>query len=95
MPDPEVTGANEPITQPLPLQELPRQARIDGEIAVVRAHHARIAEAIQVLWGHRDCEKYLQQLIINGGDGVMRTREGFKSEVVSALINLAALHETE
>jgi hypothetical protein len=83
---------NEP-TRPLPLEELPRQARIDHEMAIISAHHERIAKAIEVFWGHRDCVAYLQQLMLNGGDGIGRARIGFKREVLSALINLTALHE--
>ncbi len=82
-------------TRPMPLQELPRQARIDREMAIIRSHHERIAKAIEVFWGHRDCVEYLQQLILNGGDGVGNTRIGFKHEVLAALINLTALHEVK
>lgn len=82
-------------TRPLPLYEMPRQARIDHEMAIIKAHHERIAKAIEVFWGHRECVDYLQQLIFNGGDGVGRARVGFKREVLSALINVAALHEVQ
>jgi len=77
------------------LHELPRQARIDHQMAVIRAHHERIAKAIEMFWGHRDCVEYLQQLILNGGDGVGRARVGFKHEVLAALISLTELHEVQ
>ena len=80
-------------TRPMLLAELPRLARIDHEMAIVRAHHERIAKAIDVFWGHRDCVEYLQQLILSGGDGVGKARIGFKREVLSALINLTTLHD--
>jgi hypothetical protein len=83
------------VTRPLALEELPRQARIDHAIAVINLHHERIAKAINMFWGHKDCMVYLQQLILNGGDGVGHSRVGFKLEVLSALITLAALHETK
>lgn len=83
---------NEP-TRPMGLEELPRQFRIDREMAVISAHHERIAKAIGIFWGHKDCMDYLQQLILSGGDGVGRTRIGFKHEVLAAIINLMALHE--
>lgn len=79
-------------TRPMPLHELPVQARIDHEMAVIAARHARIAQAIQKFWGHRDCVEYLRTLILQGGDGDRQNRVGFKPEVSAALINLVALH---
>lgn len=87
-------GHDEP-TRPMTLAELPRLARIDHEMAIIRAHHERIAKAIEVFWGHRDCVEYIQQLILSGGDGVGKARIGFKREVLSALINLTTLHEVK
>lgn len=81
-------------TRPMPLHERPLQARIDYEMAIVAEHHIRIALAIEKFWGHRDCVEYLQSLIMSGyKEG--EKRMGFKSEVVAALINLAALHKLE
>ncbi len=80
-------------TRPIPLNELPKQVRIDHAMAVIRLHHERIAKAVDVFWGHKDCDEYLQQLIFNGGDGFGNKRIGFKQEVLAALINLAALHQ--
>ncbi|MCF8167720.1 MAG: hypothetical protein K9K38_08570 [Rhodoferax sp.] len=80
-------------TRPMPLHERPIQARIDSEMAVIAKHHMRIAQAIEKFWGHRDCVEYLEKLILSGGDGVGRARVGFKNEVVTALINLIALHQ--
>ncbi len=79
-------------TRPMPLHERPLQARIDSEMEVVAAHHLRIALAIEKFWGHRDCLEYIQKLILTGDhDG--HKRVGFKPEVVSALMNLVALHK--
>ncbi len=81
-------------TRPMPLHERPLQARIDLEMAVIAEHHVRIALAIEKFWGHRDCIEYMQSLIMSGySEG--QKRMGFKSEVVSALINLVALHKQE
>ena len=77
----------------MPLHERPLQARIDAEMAVIAEHHIRIALAIEKFWGHRDCVEYLRTLIMSGGDSEGRARVGFKSEVVSALMNLVALHQ--
>lgn len=82
-------------TRPMPLHELPRPTRIDTEMAIVRAHNPRIAKSIEVFWGHRDCVEYLEQLILSGGDGFGNARVGFKREVISALLNLVALHEVK
>jgi hypothetical protein len=83
-------------TRPLPLNERPLQAQIDHEMAIIAEHHIRIALAIEKFWGHRDCVEYIRTLILNGGysDGATK-RVGFKSEVISALINLTALHRIE
>ncbi len=79
-------------TRPMPLHERPFQARVDAEMAVIAEHHMRIALAIEKFWGHRDCIEYMQSLVLNGyNEG--HKRMGFKSEVVSALINLVALHK--
>jgi hypothetical protein len=85
---------NEP-TRPLSLEELPRQVRIDRSMAVIATHHERIAKAITLFWGHKECIDLLQKLILDGGDGFGKARVGFKLEVLSALINLAALHEIQ
>lgn len=89
-PDPE-----DDATRPMALEELPRQAQIDGNMAVIRAHHERIAKAIDLFWGHKDCVEYLEQLILNGGDGFGQTRIGFKQEVIAAFLNLISLHEVK
>jgi hypothetical protein len=81
-------------TRPMPLHERPLQARIDCEMAVIAEHHIRIALAIEKFWGHRDCIEYMQSLIMSGYNEGQK-RMGFKSEVVSALINLVALHKQE
>ncbi|MDO8699452.1 MAG: hypothetical protein Q7J75_03390 [Rhodoferax sp.] len=87
--------AEEAATRPMPLHEFPRQVRIDHEMALINRQHERIAKAISVFWGHRDCVEYLQNLILSGGDGVGRARIGFKPEILAALINLTNLHEVQ
>ena len=82
-------------TRPLPLHELPRQVGIDAAMAVIGRHHERIAKAIRVFWGTRDCVEYIQKLVLNGGDGFGNARVGFKPEVVSAMLSLASMHKVE
>lgn len=89
------TEVEDQVTRPMGLHELPRQARIDREMQVIRTHHERISKAISVFWGHKDCVEYLQKLILSGGDGLGHARIGFRSEVMTALINLSNLHEEE
>ncbi len=79
-------------TSAMGLEELPTQARIDHEMAIIAGHHPRIAKAINVFWGHKGCTEYIEELILNGGDGAGNSRVGFKREVLSALINLSSLH---
>lgn len=80
-------------TRPVPLHEIPMQARVDREMAVVNQYHERIGKAISVFWGHADCLEYLQKLVMSGGDGLGKTRVGFRADVLAALISLVSLHE--
>ncbi len=85
----------EMATRPMPLHELPRQVGIDNAMAIIARHHERIAKAITVFWGTRDCVEYIQKLVLSGGDGFGIARIGFKPEVVSALLSLISLHQME
>ncbi len=82
-------------TRPMPLHELPRQVGIDLSMAVVAKHHQRIADAIQMFWGTRDCVEYIEKLVMSGGDGFGNARIGFKPEVVSAMMSLISLHQVD
>jgi hypothetical protein len=82
-------------TRPLPLEDLPKQARIDHEMAIINRHHERIGKAITAFWGHRDCVEYLKTLILSGSDGVGHKRIGFKPEVLTAMMHLMELHEID
>ena len=87
--------ADDMATRPMPLHELPRQVGIDQAMAVIARHHQRIAKAIEMFWGTRDCVEYIQKLIMNGGDGFGNARIGFKPEVVSAMMSLISLHQVD
>lgn len=90
---PEISYTEDHVpTQPVPLKERPRQFRIDHEMTIIRAQHETIARKIEVFWGDPECIDYIRQLILDGDDGGARNRDGFKREVLSALINLQALH---
>ena len=101
-PNPEDTGfppidyaEEELATRPMPLHELPRQVGIDNAMGVIAKRHARIANAIQMFWGTRDCVEYIQKLVMSGGDGLGNARVGFKPEIVQALLSLISLHKIE
>jgi hypothetical protein len=82
-------------TRPMALQELPRQMRIDQSMDVIRSHHERIAKSIAMFWGHKDCVEYIEQLMMNGGDGDGKARVGFKHDVIAAFLNLIELHDVK
>ncbi len=82
-------------TRPMPLHELPHQAGVDRALDVIAARHQRIVDAVKAFWGTKDCVPYMEKLIMSGGDGLGHTRVGFKPEVVTALMSLISLHQTE
>lgn len=82
-------------TRPMPLHELPRQVGIDNAMAIIAKRHERIAKAITVFWGTKDCVEYMEKLVMSGGDGFGNARVGFKPEVLSALMSLISLHEMD
>ncbi|MEI7535693.1 MAG: hypothetical protein WCJ76_00710 [Comamonadaceae bacterium] len=81
------------LTRPTPLHEQPKRARIEHQLGVIGEQHEHIVKIIHVLWGHKECLDYIKQLVFDGGDGLGRSRVGFKQEVLSALIDLSNLHE--
>ena len=80
-------------TRPTPLHEQPKRTRIDHQLGVIGEQHEHIVKIILVLWGHQECLDYIRQLVFDGGDGVGRSRVGFKQVVLSALMDLSNLHE--
>jgi hypothetical protein len=77
----------------MPLHELPFQYRMDSSLAVKNAHHPHIADAIDRFWGSQECDEYLGKLIYAGNDTKSHTRVGFKSEVLTSLLNLKSMHK--
>ena len=57
--------------------------------------HKRIHAAIDMMWGRKECSAYIQNLVMSGGDGMGNSREGFKMEVVAALLILGDLNDIE
>lgn len=96
---PEITPYIEPEEKmprpvhPTPLHQLSKQQRIDRQIALIDQYHAHIAKGLRLIWGNKECEEYMDKLVISGGDGVGHSRVGFRVEVLSALLDLISLHE--
>ena len=82
-------------TRPLPLKDIPLMDRRIRQMAIISRQHERIARTIDAFWGQPECANYLQKLIKSGGDGVEKTRVGFKPQVMSALIALTELHDAD
>ena len=80
-------------TQPLGLDEMPPEQRKALALAVVEAHHQRVANTIRTLWGYKECSVYINKLIMNGGDGMGHARIGFNQEAVKAMLDLADIHD--
>ena len=51
----------------------------------------RISDAINILWGYKECDDYFYKLIINDRED----RAGFPHEVLSALLKLHDIHSQE
>ena len=85
---------NEP-TQPMPLEEKPAAQRLDDSLRIIERHHKRIANTIRDLWGYKECSKYVNKLIMSGGDGMGQARVGFNQEAVAAMLVLTDLHDEE
>jgi hypothetical protein len=82
-------------TLPLGLVEKTADQRRDESLAVVDMHHNRIANTIRTLWGYKECSVYIYKLILNGGDGMGKTRIGFNQDAAEAMMELAELHDAQ
>jgi hypothetical protein len=85
---------DEPITDtwPMPLHDLPEEHQIQQALTVVASQHPQIAKALVAIWGYQEGADYLEQLVFNGSDPRSHTREGFSTDVLTALLNLQSLH---
>jgi hypothetical protein len=82
-------------TQPMPLHEKSAAQRLDDSLRIIERHHKRIANTIRDLWGYKECSKYVNKLIMSGGDGMGQARIGFNQEAVAAMLVLTDLHDEE
>lgn len=79
-------------TWPMPLHDLPLNHQIEVALGVVGARHPHIVKAVRAFWGFPEGEDYLKKLIFDGMDPKSHTREGFRPDVLSALLSLQAIH---
>jgi hypothetical protein len=66
------------------------QVKIDEEppLIIIERKFPRIARSIETLWGHRELDDYLTNLILADRTG----REGFPPETLNALLKLHNQH---
>lgn len=81
-----------PDTRPMELHERPFQVRVDIQLSVIAEINVRVALNIENLWGQAGCVPYICDLVF-GGVREGESRQGFKREVVTALMTLADLHK--
>lgn len=81
-----------PDTLPMPLHDLPEPHQVEVALEVVRQKYPRVANTIRIFWGFPEGADYLTKLIFDGCDPKSHTREGFKSDVLNALLTLQSLH---
>lgn len=79
-------------TWPMPLHDLPENHQIEQALNVIGEKHRHIARAIVTFWGYQEGTDYLAKLIFDGADPKSHTREGFRSDVLAALLTLQSLH---
>jgi hypothetical protein len=83
LPDAEIDRMVERKPQPAPPRPQP--------FAVVAELYPRIAERVKQLWGTPECDRYLDELLIDKRGN----RQGFPPPVVSALLALSEEHLRE
>jgi hypothetical protein len=94
-PDNKTPSTSEATTEPMGLTEKTPEQRKSDALGVIEQNHSRIFNTIKVLWGHKECADYIDNLIMSGGDGFGQVRRGFNQESADALMVLSTLHEQE
>ena len=82
-------------TRPMGLEDKTPEQRNNDALAVIEGPHRKIADAIRATWGFRECEGYINKLVLSGSDGMGQTRVGFNPLVIDALMALSDLHESQ
>jgi hypothetical protein len=82
-------------TEPMALQEKSIEQRTTEALAIVQQRHARVANSIRTMWGHKECVQYINKLVMGGSDDSGHARMGFHQDAVQAMLELANLHEAK
>ncbi len=91
----KASGTGDASTQPMELDDKSPAQRKSDALSVLEINHKRIFNTINVLWGHKECADFIDNLIMSGGDGFGQVRRGFNQESADALMVLSTLHEQE
>jgi hypothetical protein len=75
------------------VEDTPDQRKKREAMALLARDHKRIHDAIELMWGRRECSAYILKLLSSGGDGMSRSRVGFKLEATAALLALSDLND--
>ena len=75
-----------------PTESSPERKKREA-MELLERDHRRIHDAIASMWGKRECSAYIQNLLMGGGDGMGRSRDGFKVGAVAALLVLSDLND--
>lgn len=62
-------------------------------IQTIERDHPRIGAALRDMWLSKEFVPFVNQLIINGGDGLANRRRGFNENIATSLLELLSLHE--
>jgi hypothetical protein len=63
-------------------------------MTIIARPHPDVAKAVVDFWGHRECTEYLQALVMRGAV-VADHRQPFRPQVLTALLDLIALHQRQ
>jgi hypothetical protein len=74
-----------------PAPDISREAGEEHPFIVIERGYPRVAKAIEMTWGHRELDDYLQKLIVADRGG----REGFPKPVMVALMQLSKQHSAQ
>jgi len=65
---------------------------LKDSLLMVHAFSPRVGKALDLFWGHKDFQPYMNKLLADDMPGGVR-RQGFPLHVLSALIELQSLHD--
>jgi len=90
---PQIVLTEDP--QPVLTPAVSKDEAIKQMKAIIRKHNERVANSLDAMWGHRECDDYLRRLVFDRADPADLIRVGFKPEVIQALLVLSELHTVE